>query len=529
VEFRILGPLEVVHQGRPLALGGARQRALLAILLTRANEVVSTDTLIDELWNAQPPATALNALQFHMSQLRKVLPAGVLETRSPGYVARVEPSQLDLHRFEALVEQAADAAPQEAARALREALALWRGPALADFAYEEFAQAEIARLEELRLAALERRIEADLALGRHAELAGELEALVLRHPLRECLRAQLVFALYRSGRQADALRAYQEARRTLVEELGIEPGPALRRLEQAILVQDPELDVQKPRVELSPERAILVVPAADGALAALLAVAEPLARRPARELILVRLVASSGELERASASLNASRAELLERALAARTVAFTSARPGEDVVRLAAEQDVDLVLLDAPRTVLDEGSLPPQLAAVLEHAPADVAVLVSRERATAIDATRPLLVAFGGADHDWAAVELAAWLAAGSGAPLKLVGAAEDAGRRDASRLLATASLLVQRAVGVATEPLLVPRGGEAVARAAEGGALVVVGLSPRWRAEGLGEARLELARSARPPTLLVRRGLRPSGVAPRESVTRFTWSLGPA
>ena len=229
MEFRILGPLEIVEAGRPLTLGGPRQRALLAILLSRANEVVSSDRLIDELWGARPPGTATNALQYHVSQLRKTLGRSeAIVTREPGYLIRVAPHELDLLRFEQLVEEARQAPADHASRLLHDALSLWRGPALVDLASEPFAQAEILRLEELRLAALELRIETDLALGRHRELVGELEVLVHEHPLRERPRAQLMLALYRSGRQAEALDLYREGRRLLVDELGIEPGLELQ-------------------------------------------------------------------------------------------------------------------------------------------------------------------------------------------------------------------------------------------------------------------------------------------------------------
>jgi len=242
VEFRILGPLEVVEHGSALPLGGATQRTLLALLLTRANEVVSAHRLIDELWGAEPPRSGPNALQYHISRLRKALaPSEPILTQEPGYVIRVGPEELDLLRFEALVEEARRAAPELAAQRLREGLDLWRGPALADLAHESFAQAEIPRLEELRLEALERRFEADLALGRHAEIVGEVKALVLEHPLRERPRAVLMQALYGSGRQVDALEVYRETRRLLVDELGIEPSPALHELEQAILRHDPAL------------------------------------------------------------------------------------------------------------------------------------------------------------------------------------------------------------------------------------------------------------------------------------------------
>lgn len=246
MEFRVLGPLEVVEDGRMLSLGGIKQRALLASLLLRANEVVSSERLIDELWGESPPATAAKAIQVYVSALRKELGDGVLVTRAPGYLMQVDPADLDLAHFESLVAAARGAEPEEAAEKLRSALALWRGPALSDLAYESFAQTEIARLEELRLAALEERIEADLALGRHAEVVAELESLVARHPLRERLHGQLMRALYLSGRQAEALEAYQAARRTLSDELGLEPSPALQRLERSILEQDPALEPEAP-------------------------------------------------------------------------------------------------------------------------------------------------------------------------------------------------------------------------------------------------------------------------------------------
>ena len=245
-EFGVLGPLQVLHDGRQLELAGTKQRSVLALLLLRANEVVSTDVLIDRLWGSKPPGTAANTLQVYISQLRKVLPPDTLVTQPPGYMLRVGTEQVDLHRFERLAAEGRDGLargePGAAAEMLREALALWRGEPLADVAFESFAQTEILRLEELRLAALEDRIEADLALGRHGAMVGELEALVREHPLRERLRGQLMLALYRSGRQAEALEEYQKARRTLVDELGIDPGPALQQLEKAILTQDPSLD-----------------------------------------------------------------------------------------------------------------------------------------------------------------------------------------------------------------------------------------------------------------------------------------------
>ena len=243
LDFRILGPVEVWDDGAQLQLGGPKQRAVLALLLLDAGRVVSTDRLIDALWGEQPPATAATSLQNFVSQLRKVVGADVLVTKPPGYRLQLEPEQLDLERFRRLVEGSRQQGAAQRAATLREALGLWRGPALADLAFESFALSESARLEELRLAALEERIEADLESGRHGELAGELEALVREHPLREPLRRSLMLALYRSGRQAEALQAYHDARRALVDELGIEPSAALQQLHGAILRQDPQLEL----------------------------------------------------------------------------------------------------------------------------------------------------------------------------------------------------------------------------------------------------------------------------------------------
>ena len=254
MEFRILGPLEVREGNRLLPLGGAKQRALLALLLLHANEVVSKDRLIDELWGERPPETVATMLQVYVSRLRKVLepkPARrqsgqVLVTRANGYEIRLAPDDLDAWRFERLAGEAKDQlVEKDAARAsatLRDALALWRGPALADFAYETFARAAIARLAELRVTALEDRIDADLTLGRHFELVGELQELITKQPSRERLRGQLMVALYRSGRQGEALEVFQQTRRVLIDELGIEPSPSLQQLERAILNQDPTLE-----------------------------------------------------------------------------------------------------------------------------------------------------------------------------------------------------------------------------------------------------------------------------------------------
>jgi len=318
MDFRILGPLEVLDEGQRVALGGDKQRALLGLLLVNAGETLSTDRLIDELWGERPPATAAKTVQVHISRLRKALAAGagngseaLVVTREHGYQLEIDPERLDSHRFERLLAEGrnelAANRPDRAAPALEEALTLWRGQPLADLAYEAFAQAEIARLEDLRAAAIEQLIEAKLALGRHLEVIGELEALIAEYPYRERLRAQLMIALYRSERQADALQAYQDTRRVLTEELGIEPGERLRELERAILAQDqalalPDLEADElrgqPDVEAPPEPHAAPAPEAGGAAPAPPDTrAAPSARRLV-SIVFADLVGSTGLAER---------------------------------------------------------------------------------------------------------------------------------------------------------------------------------------------------------------------------------------
>jgi DNA-binding SARP family transcriptional activator len=526
MEFRLLGPLEVAEHDRLLALGGVKQRSVLAVLLLHANEVVSADRLIDELWGQTPPATAAKSIQVYVSRLRKELGEGRLETRAPGYILRVDPSELDLARFQQLVGEARRADSASAAMKLRQALALWRGAALADLAYEPFVQAEIARLEELRWAAQEQRIDADLAGGRHEELIGELEALIAEHPLRERLRGQLMLALYRSGRQAEALDAYRAARQELSEELGLEPSEELKRLEHAVLQQDPALDLPEdeprpaPARAPPPDRSLLVVPRTLDGLEALLRLAQPLAAcRPPRELVVAGIV-ETAELGAATAALAERRDRLLAHGISARTAAFSSPAPGDDVVRLASQESVDLLLTDAGRSPLQG-----EVEVVLEQAPCDVAMLVEAGGSLRAGA---VVVPFGAAWHDWAALELGAWVAGATDVPLRLIGAASDRREdgRDASRLLADASLIVQRTAGVVAEPLLARPGRKGVMAVAGGAGLLVVGLSERWRQEGLGRARGALVESPPAPTVLVRRGPRPGGLAPPETATRFGWSM---
>jgi hypothetical protein len=320
-----------------------------------------------------------------------------------------------------------------------------------------------------------------------------------------------MLALYRAGRQAEALEAYQTTRQTLVEQLGIEPGPRLRDLERSILRQDRALDLA---AAPSGMRAILAAGVCGRPLGPLLTLAEHLARQPQREVIAARLVEDVRALAGASADVTGDCEALRARGVVARAAVFTSSSPGEDVSRLAAEQDVDLVLVAGPE-LLDD----PEVDVLLRSAPCDVAVAVGPEAVPGA-----VLVPFGGSEHDWSAIELGAWLAGNWRAPLRLAGPAVDGGR-NASRMLASASLALQRALGIAAEPLLVGPGPDGLAVVAKACAISVVGVSERWRTQGLGSVRTALAATGR-PTLLVRKGLRPGGIAPSPNLTRFTWSL---
>jgi DNA-binding SARP family transcriptional activator len=543
MEFVVLGPLEVRVEGNTVALGGAKQRALLAVLLLHAGEVVSAERLVDELWGEEPPPSAAHTVQVFVSRLRKAFAeAGAerqpLETRAPGYALRFEAGELDLHRFEALVRrgreelEAGDA--RAAAGAFREALALWRGPPLADFAYERFAQTAIARLEELRLAAVTERIKADLALGRHQELVGEIEELVAGHPLHERFYGQLMLALYRCGRQADALEVYQQARRTLVEELGIDPSPTLHNLERRILVHDPDLDLAPPAaapaqpVREPPERSILVVPWHGAALEPLARLGQLLAASQSpHELLVFRLVppGDPADVSRASSELLDLRGALMADGIEARAAAFSSGRPGEDALRLAADEKVDLLLAALPDGALSDGPFSEDVRLVLSDAPCDVALL----RGDPVDGKGPVVVPFGGLEHDWCALELGAWTAAALGVPLRVLGTTEDDEHRDASRLLAAVSMAIQRIVGIGIEPQLVAPGSDSVVNGSRQASLLLLGLGDRWRQEGLGVTRTAIVAATEAPVAVVKHGARPSGLAPREGSTRYRWSMAGA
>ena len=298
MEFRVLGPVEAYDGDASLPLGGTKQRALLGYLLIHRNEVVPVDTLVDLLWGETPPETAQTALYGLVSNLRKLLEpeigsasaSRVLVTQAPGYVLRLGADQVDLDSFQSLLKSGsralADGDPSTAARQLTQALALWRGPALADVRDIPLLRPAVIELEELRRVALEDRIEADLALGRAAEVVGELETLVGKEPLRERPRAQLMLALYRSGRHADALDVYQRTRAMLVDELGIEPSGSLQELQRSILRQDPGLDLSVPKDIVR-----------DGAISAKVET-EALASRPRRPSVRLVIVAAGGRCDR---------------------------------------------------------------------------------------------------------------------------------------------------------------------------------------------------------------------------------------
>jgi Kef-type K+ transport system membrane component KefB len=323
-------------------------------------------------------------------------------------------------------------------------------------------------------------------------------------------------------------------------------GPVLRLIDPREELSEPVAEelrrAKGEREVLAPSRAVLVAPQDAKNLDPLLALAEPLATStPPRELIIAQVMLSkrlvtgaaldADEVAAAAEALNERRAELAERGIVTRATAFTSANPGRDYLRLAAEEEVDLILLDGRRPLLGEGVPRGPVGDVLERAPCDVAVLVERPGMPAIDAEHPVMVPFGGGDHDWAALELAAWIASARQTPLKLLGAASSNGEGDASRVLSSASLVVQQLAGIVTEPVLVESANGGLLQATRGAGLLVIGLSERWRSEGLGPVRAALAKAAQAPILFVRRGTRPGALAPREGgVTRFAWSrVGPA
>ena len=323
-------------------------------------------------------------------------------------------------------------------------------------------------------------------------------------------------------------------------------GPVLRLIDPRRELSEPVEDELRaaPRAAQVqvPSKSILVAPQDPANLDALLALAEPLAKaEPPREIIIAQVIVperfvtgvlrDADDVTKTTEELNIRRDALIARGVAARAIAFNSILPGQDYVRLASEQEVDLVMLDGRRPLLGDGVPRGAVGHVLSQAPCDVAVLVEQQEAPPIDASHPVMTPFGGGDHDWAALELAAWIAAATHAPLKLLGAAGGGAQGDASRQLSSASLVVQQFAGITTEPILVDLSNGGLLQATRGAGLLVIGLSDRWRAEGLGEIRAAIAKAAPPPILFVRRGTRPGALAPRSGdVTRFSWSYaGPS
>ena len=542
LEFHILGPIEVLREGQPVQLGGTRQRAVLALLLLNANRTVSADRIIEEVWDSPPPEAALNSLHVQISHLRAALeperapssPSRVILRRDPGYAIQVTGAQFDLFRFESLWGDArrslTSGDPGAAKPLLCKALDLWRGEALSDLAAQRFTSLEARRLDEMRLEALLDRIDADLSLGQHAVVVGELELLATRHPTQERIQHRLMLALYRCGRQADALAVYARARRTLIEELGLEPSPALRAMERAVLQHDDALQAtvisgSDGVTGGAPTRSVLVAASAEPQLYALVDVVAPIASlSPDRELILALLLPSPARTE--ASALAAATERLTERrhalhsaGLSARVAAMRSSSVGDDIVRLADEHAVDLIVVSLES--VDETQV------VLGNAPCDVVLLAGAGRRRALPAGGPVVVPFGGGENDWAALQFGAWLARATGVPLRLLGA-DDAGVSggNPSRLLATASLIVQRVFGTVPVPVLSPPGAEAVVASATDARVLILGASDRWRSEGIGAVRTAIADGSHAPTLVARRGTRPGEFAPAVAHTRFAWSF---
>ena len=517
MRFQVLGPLEAFDGDRRLDLGAPRQRATLAVLLLHANEIVPTDRLAEELWPNELPRTAAKAIQVYVSNLRKAFGAArdALETRGSGYLLKVRPGELDLLEFERLLARAAREEPADRATTLGSALSLWRGAPLADFAYEQFVQSEAARLEELRRLAVEERIEAELALGRGPELVPELESLVAERPLEERPRAQLMLALYRAGRQADALDAFREGKQVLDEELGLEPGEQLRELELAILRQDPALSVT---AAAGPSSSIVAVSERPAGLALLLPLAEALARGPR----------SGSSYSRRSCS---PRRSPPRRGRSTRLDA-TSVHAAAPCVWPRSH------LRRLPRT--SSGSRRSRMPTCCCSRPREI----PSSACSPWFSRRPLATSPRWSSGGWNRSRpdrrpLWRVRARLGGARARRVGRhrvrsaltphrrrRRRAGDRDASRLLADASLIVQHTTGVVAEPLLGRPGQDGISELAQGAGLLVLGLSERWRTEGLGRTRSALVAAPPAPTVLVRRGLRPSGIAPPATLTRFTWSL---
>jgi DNA-binding SARP family transcriptional activator len=436
-----------------------------------------------------------------------------VQTFPTGYSLAVSPEELDLARFEQLLRDAdrarAGGDAIGASTSLDEAMALWRGAPLADVRGEPFAQTAAERLEGLYVHAQEARFDVLLERGDDHRLVPELETLVDEHPLRERLRGQLMLALYRSGRQADALARFRTGRETLVSTLGIEPSRSLRRLQAAILRQDATLDA----VPAMRQASLLAANVTHS-----LALVEALARARGCEVLLVQSVSTLEELQSKSAALEVERDRIVDSGLNARVAAFRSDAPSRELARIAERTDVELAIVGA---TIDALRALDELAPLLLRPACDVALVADRAPGSA---GGPVVVAFGGGDNDWAALELGVALAQACGVQLVLAGGSRNGD--DASRALAAASLAVQRVAGIVARPLVVPSGSTGLRSAAEGATALLLGLPDDWRERGLGDARVELASSPPAPLLLVRRGVRVGRLGAAESdFTHFTWS----
>ena len=443
-----------------MPVGAAKKRMILAVLGLSGGEVVSADRLIDAVWGERPPPSAGKALQVSVSQLRDAVEPtrrapSVIISQAPGYALALPPQAVDVRVFERLWDEGAGCHKRESRlgrrRALR-ALALWRGPPLADLAYEEAFTQDASRLEEMRWTCLEDRIDADLAAGRHAGAIADLEDLTHRYPLRERACGLLMLAYYRSGRQAD--------RFTHIAGCGqhwsatwASSRPALAELERQILQQNPALDEavagpvpRRAAGRASQMRTIMAVGESVGSLTGLLEVASPLARASGAELVVVSALPppaaeEADALAAATGELSDRRARLEDEGVVARVAAFSTPTPGADLVKFAAHHDVAMILANGANT---DDRWPSTISELLSSAACDVVLSFPNGDPPSGVA---VLVPFGGGQHDWAALELAAYLARLSDAPLVLVGAAAPGGA-DASRMLAVASLIVKRTFG---------------------------------------------------------------------------------
>jgi DNA-binding SARP family transcriptional activator/class 3 adenylate cyclase len=547
VSVALLGPVEARRGGELVAIAPLTQRMLLAQLALRAGEAVPAEQLVETLWGERPPAGAEDAVRADVDELRAALqPAGaaggapVIVRQPPGYTLVLPDDAVDVARFQALWEQGrrslAERRFEHASGRLADALALVRGPGLADLRHQPAFELESARLDEAVLACREDHVESQLGFGRHAEVVPELERLVREHPLRERLAGQLMLALHRSGRRADALAAFRRTRDALASQLGIDPSASLHALERGIARGDPALDAPAPAgkrpataaiAEITHAATVVLASQASADVDGLVELVRPLVASGERDLVLARILSPlpgreiTAALREVTRRLSERRDRLQQEGIRARVAAFSSERPGTDIVKLATHQDADLLFLDGTRALLeDRRGISDEL---LVDAPCDVVLhLPKPDGGPRGDA---FLCPFGGSEHDWAALELAALYARHTGAPIVVAGA-EDSAAGDASRLLANASLVIQRTTGIVAEPLLIPRGPAGVLEAAADARLIVIGVSPRYRQRGLGETRYAIARQASTPSLFVRRGTRPGVLAPKHSMTRHSWSL---